>query len=171
MNDFEKASKEEKEMVRKIVELRNNPNREVDYDFRKVNNVKIRVVEETRKVSKVLKYIQTSNMTETNRILKAVSMLVAERIGIKKKNTTKRNTEPRWKRRIVNDIKQIQKDLAILERKRRRELRREGKYKVLERRYNLKTKGLTVVIEELKQRVIAKKAKVKRYEQRIKQYR
>ena len=81
-------------MVRKIVELRNNPNREVDYDFRKVNNVKIRVVEETRKVSKVLKYIQTSNMTETNRILKAVSMLVAERIGIKKKNTTKRNTEP-----------------------------------------------------------------------------
>ena len=41
----------------------------------------------------------------------------------------------------------------------------------MERKYNLKTNGLTVAIEELKQRVIAKKAKVKRYEQRIKQYR
>ena len=92
LNDFENASNEEKEMVRKIVELMNNPDREVDYDFRKVN--KIRVVEETRKVNKVLKYIATSNITETNRLLKAVSMLVAERIGIKKKNTTKRNTEP-----------------------------------------------------------------------------
>ena len=96
-------------------------------------------------------------------------MLVTERIGIKKKNTTKRNAEPWWKRRIVSDIKQIQKDLAILERKRRRELGREGKCKVLERKYSLKTKGLTVVIEELKQRVIAKIAKVKRHEQRIKQ--
>ena len=128
-------------------------------------------MEERRKVNKVLKYIETSNITETNRLLKAVSMLVVERIGIKKKNTAKINTEPWWKRRIVNDIKQIQKDLAILERKRRRELRREGNYKVLERKYNLKTKGLTVVTEELKQRVIAKKAKVRRYEQRKKKYR
>ena len=169
LNDFENASNEEKEMVRKIVELMNNPDREGDYDFRKVN--KIRVVEETRKVNNVLKYIETSNITETNRLLKAVSMLGAERIWIQKKNTSKRNTEPWWKRRIINGIKQIQKDLAILERKRRRKLRREGKYKVLERKYNLKTKGLTVVIEKLKQRVTAKKAKVKRYEQRIKQYR
>ena len=41
----------------------------------------------------------------------------------------------------------------------------------MERKYNLKTKGLTVVIEELKQRIIAKKAKVKRYGRRIKQCR
>ena len=82
---------------------------------------------------------------------------MAESIGIKKKNTAKRNTEPLWKRRIVNDIKQI----ATLGRKRRRELRRERKYKVPERKYNLKTKGWTVVIEELKQRVIAKKRRRK----------
>ena len=92
LKDFGKASNEEKEIVGKIEELKNNPDREVDYDFRKVN--KIRVVEETKKVNKVLKYIETSNITETNRLLKTVSMLVAERIGIKKKNTTKRNTEP-----------------------------------------------------------------------------
>ena len=88
---------------------------------------KSRVVKETRKVNKVLKYIETSNITETKRLLKAVSMLVAERIRIKKKITSKRNTEPWWKRWIFNDIKQMQKDRAILERKRRRELRREGK--------------------------------------------
>ena len=79
-------------MVRKIAELMNNLDREGDYDFREVN--KIRVVGETRKVNNVLKYIGTSNITETSRILKTVSMLVAERIGIKNKNTSKRNTEP-----------------------------------------------------------------------------
>ena len=72
LSDFEKASNEEKEMVRKIVELTNNPDKEVDYNFRKVN--KIGVVEETRKVNEVLKYIETSNITETKRLLKAVSM-------------------------------------------------------------------------------------------------
>ena len=93
------------------------------------------------------------------------------RIGTKEKITTKRNKEPWWKRRIVDDIKQIQKDLAILECKRKRELRWEGKYKLLERKYNLEAKGLTVIVGELKQRVIAKKAKVKRFEQRIRQHR
>ena len=35
----------------------------------------------------------------------------------------------------------------------------------------MKKKGLNLVIEELKQRLIAKKTKVKRYEQMISQYR
>ena len=55
-------------MVRKIAELMNNLDREGDYDFREVN--KIRVVGETRKVNNVLKYIGTSNIRETYRILK-----------------------------------------------------------------------------------------------------
>ena len=35
----------------------------------------------------------------------------------------------------------------------------------------MKKKGINLVIEELKQRLIAKKTKVKRYEQRISQFR
>ena len=38
-------------------------------------------------------------------------------------------------------------------------------------KYRVKRKGLKTVIEELKQRMLAKSAKVKRYEQRIEQFR
>ena len=37
--------------------------------------------------------------------------------------------------------------------------------------YRVKRKGLKTVIEELKQRILAKAAKLSRYEQRIQQYR
>ena len=40
----------------------------------------------------------------------------------------------------------------------------------LEKKYNIRRKGMNTVIEELKQRVLAKAAKIKRYEQRITQY-
>lgn len=44
-----------------------------------------------------------------------------------------------------------------------------NKYDSLERKYRLKTKGIKTVIEELKQRLKAKSAKIRRYENRIKQ--
>ena len=43
--------------------------------------------------------------------------------------------------------------------------------KELYENYRVKRKGLKTLIEELKQRMLAKSAKVKRYEQRIKQFR
>ena len=43
--------------------------------------------------------------------------------------------------------------------------------KELYEKYKVKKKGLKTVIEELKQRMLAKRAKVKRYEQRIEQFR
>ena len=43
--------------------------------------------------------------------------------------------------------------------------------KELYEKYRVKKKGLKAVIEELKQRILAKSAKVKRYEQRIEQFR
>ena len=49
--------------------------------------------------------------------------------------------------------------------------RKEGKAKLVEKKYGVKRKGLKTVIEELKQRILAKAAKLSRYEQRIQQYR
>ena len=40
----------------------------------------------------------------------------------------------------------------------------------LNERYRVKRKGLKTVIEELKQRLVAKSAKVRRYQQRIEQF-
>ena len=45
------------------------------------------------------------------------------------------------------------------------------KMKELYEKYRVKKKGLKTVIEELKQRMLAKREKVKRYEQRIEQFR
>ena len=45
------------------------------------------------------------------------------------------------------------------------------KIKELNTKYRVKKKGITPVIEELKQKLIAKKTKVKRYEQKISQFR
>ena len=53
----------------------------------------------------------------------------------------------------------------------RGEIRKEDKYRRLEEKNKIRTKGLTTVIEELKQRVLAKIAKVRSYEQSVKQYR
>ena len=45
---------------------------------------------------------------------------------------------------------------GILERHQRGEITRKEKYKKLERKYNLKKKGIRTMIEELKQRLHAK---------------
>ena len=81
--------------------------------------------------------------------------------------------ERKWKRRIQGDIKRLRQDLNLLERERKGELgkRRNRKLRDLEEKYTVKSKGIKTVIEELKQRMIAKSAKIKRYEQRITQFR
>ena len=50
-------------------------------------------------------------------------------------------------------------------------MRGRRKVKNLGDKYGIKRKGLTTVIEELKQRLLAKAAKIKRYGDRITQYR
>jgi len=77
------------------------------------------------------------------------------------------------KRRIQGDIKRLRQNLNFMERERKGELgkRRNRKLKYLEEKYRVKSKGIKTVIEELKQRMIAKSAKIKRYEQRITQFR
>ena len=67
----------------------------------------------------------------------------------------------------------MKKDVNILERLKKGQIgtREESKAKLVEEKYRVKRKGLTTVIEKLKQRVLAKAAKISRYEQRIQQYR
>ena len=101
--------------------------------------------------------------------MNAVSIYIAKEIGLKQ-TAKKQNKEPWWKRRIEGDIRMLTKDINILERKKRGELRKRGKFTQLEKKYNIGRKKITTVIEELKQRVLAKAAKIKRYGQRVMQY-
>ena len=74
------------------------------------------------------------------------------------------------KRRIEGDIKVLSNDINIMEKKKKGELRNRDKFELLNKKYNVMRKGITKVIEELKQRVLAKAATIKRYEQRATQY-
>ena len=126
--------------------------------------------EETRKVNKAIKHVETKDITESNNLIKAASIWVARQLGLKKPMRGKK-VEPWWKRKIEGDIKRIGREVNILEREKRGEIKSKRKVKELENKYNIKRKGLTLVIEELKQKLLAKSAKIKQYEQRITQSR
>ena len=79
--------------------------------------------------------------------------------------------EPWWKRRLNGQIAKLRKDLSRLDKLKSNQLKSMAATKQLETRYEVKKKGIGVVIEELKQRVVAKAAKVKRYEGRVEQCR
>ena len=118
-----------------------------------------------------MKFVKTKNITETNKLINAASVWVADQMGLKKFEICRRK-EPWWKRRIENDMKNLKHDINILHRESKGELgsKRRWKLKDLEEKYRVRKKGINTVIEELKQRIVAKSAKQKRYEQRITQF-
>ena len=91
---------------------------------------------------------------------------------MKKAEHGKKN-EPRWKRRIEGDIKRLRQEINILSRVVKRELglKKKRKLSELNERYRVKRKRLKTVTEGLKQRMLAKSAKVRKYQQRIEQFR
>ena len=92
---------------------------------------------------------------------------------MKTKRDYKKKNEPRWKRRIEGDIKKLRQDVNLLTRDLKVELGSKKKQKMKEvyEKYRVEKKGLKTVVEELKQRMLAKSLKIKRYEQRIEQFR
>ena len=115
----------------------------------------------TAKVNRMIELIETKNITQTNNLIKAAGVWVADQLGLKKYEGGKKK-DPWWKRRIEEDIKQLKKDINIFERVKKRQIgaRKEGKAKLVEEKYGVKRKGLTTVIVELKQRIVAKAAKL-----------
>ena len=76
-----------------------------------------------------------------------------------------------WKRRLQNKIKELRKDLSQLEALKNKDISNFRHWQRLERKYSIRVKRLNVVIEELKQRITAIAAKVKRYQGRVDSYR
>ena len=90
------------------------------------------------------------NITETNDVIKVASAWVAEQIGLKKRDYREKS-KPRWKRRNEGDIKKLRQDVNLLTRDLKGELGLKKKQKMKKR--------LKTMIEELKQRMLAKSAK------------
>ena len=128
--------------------------------FKKVDKKVLKV--QTDRVNEAIMYLKSKSITEKNNLIRAASVWVAERIGLKKAEHRKKN-EPRWKRRIEGDIKSLRQEVNFLEREVNGELglKKKRKLRELNKRYRVKRKGLPTVIEELKQRMLAKSAKMK----------
>ena len=124
------------------------------------------------RVNEAVKYLNSNSITETNSLIVAASVWVAEQIGLKKIEYRKKN-EPRWKRRNEGDIKRLRKAVNILERGLKGEIGERKRQKLLQLhdKNRVRKKDLKTVIEELKQRMIAKSAKIRRFEQRNEQFR
>ena len=137
-------------------------------NLRGINRRKVK--ECTDKVNQVLHYFQTESLRELNNLLKAAANVVANLVGFKRKVTKDKQKEPWWKRRLKWQIKDIRRDISRLEYIKAEKTRRYELQETLERKYHIKRKGITAVIEELKQRVLAKTAKIKRYESRVDQF-
>ena len=67
-----------------------------------------------------------------------------------------------WKRRLQNKIKELRKDLSQLEASKDKDISNFRHWERLKRKYSIRVKRLDVVVEELKQRITAIAAKVRR---------
>ena len=159
-------SEEEKILIKNMIEIaEHNLNDEVN-GFKKVGT---NFVEDwTMYVNAILKEIKSENIAESNKLIKACAIFVGRKVGLKP-NQKRENalTEPWLKRRIHQSIQELRKHINIAERKKRGEIIKKEKDKVIEHKHRVKEKILNVVLEELKQRKQAKATKIKKYHQRI----
>ena len=73
------------------------------------------------KVNRVIELIETKNITQTNTLIEAAGIWVADQLGLKKYEGRKKK-DPWWKRHTEEDIKQLKKDISILKRVKKRQI-------------------------------------------------
>ena len=81
--------------------------------FKKVDKKVLKV--QTDRANEAIKYLKSKSITETNNLIRAAGVMMAEQIGLKKAERRKKN-EPRWKHKIEGDIKRLRQEDKFLER-------------------------------------------------------
>ena len=113
---------------------------------------------------------KTHSITKTNELFYGGVVVVTNRLGVKINKAAERK-EPIWRRRLQNKIKELRQDLSQLESSKDEEVSHVKHWQTLERKHSIRVKTLGVVIEELKQRIVAIAAKVRRYQERVDRFR
>ena len=164
----ESLTENEKAIVERLKIIMNEKQRKPLPSLKKIN--KKQILKEVKELNEVLKKMSTDTITTTNDLMYAAAVIVSENLGVTREPSKVRK-EPWWKRRLTTQIEQMRKDLSRIERLKSGHPIK-NKYKEdLQRKYWLKEKGLNHVKEVIKQRIKAKAAKIKRYNERIKQFR
>ena len=85
------------------------------------------------KANAFLMETKSDNIMETYRLIRACVIFMGEKVGLKP-NQRRGNAmkEPWWKRRIKQSVQELRKHINILERKKRGEIKKKEKYKVIE---------------------------------------
>ena len=89
----------------------------------------------------MIELTETKNITQTNSLIKAAGVWVADQLALRKYEGRKRK-DPWWKRPVEKDIKELEKDINILERLKKGKIgaRKEGKAKLIEKSSESKEK-------------------------------
>ena len=96
--EMERYNEEEKELLMRVAkEIRYDPER-IPPNLRYNDRKKVR--EATVKINKIVSFIKTETITETNSVLRAVGNVVAQMVGYKNKEMTG-DRQPNWPRRIL----------------------------------------------------------------------
>ena len=104
-----------------------------------------------------------SKLTETQQLKCVRAKLVCEKIGIPSK-ITKEKSKPGGEFRLETQIKNLRKQLKMIKQKKNVRIIRDRKEKTTPEK-------LTIQLEEIYQKVLVKEGRLKRYRQKVKQYR
>ena len=157
---------ESREILQDVMAKYNGTEELMPMNLRNVNRNSLK--EKVKKVNSALRYVHTDDITETNRLILAAAVVVQEELGVKRKE--KRQKGLWWKKRLCDQVASLRKDLSRVDRIEQGKLKNHQQATRLEKKYNISKKGIMVVKEELKQRIIAVSAKIKRYNERHNQF-
>ena len=162
--DIEELDEEERDIIEGINRIIDENLSRKFVGFKKIDRSVLG--EKANKVNRVLDKIKTENLSGTNILIKACSIYVGGVIKpVQMRQINKK--EPWWKRRIQSSMTEIRRHINILERKKKGDLKKDVKYRDLDRKYFIRNKGIDVILEELKQRLQAKSKKIKRYDKEL----
>ena len=119
----------------------------------------------------MLEHVKITGFKHCRNVIQAAIEIEEEEVSMTKSNAKKKK-ELFQKKRILTDISKLRKDLSRIEAwfaggwKKNKKKEKDW----LKQKYGLKFKKFTLVMEELKQIITAKATKVKRYDNRIKQF-
>ena len=165
--DTEGLTDEENEIYDRIMRVVNGEERDRLPALRKVNRKKLKA--EVNKVNQVLKKMAPEGITNTNDLIYAGAVVVTEELGVRNKKGTKPK-EPLWKRRLTTQVKEMRRDLSRVTALLQGKMLKGHHKRELELKYKIAEIGLKHVSEDLKQRIAAKATKIRRYENRNKQF-
>ena len=156
-----------REQFRKLLE---EPSAIKVTDLRQVPWGKLRVAID--RLSPVIKSFEIPDLATLNTLLLVVAHVVREQMGIKPpsettSNSPGKNKEPMWLRRLEESVAKLRSDLSRLTEMSRGATQKFRTIDTIYRRYPLlPKKGYKQVIEEVKQRLLAKAGKIKRYKKK-----